>query len=299
MNPVFYVPANPDTASINAAINSFLGPGIVRLPAAVYDTAPGKIIMRPGVHLIGSGAGSTIIPITSLLQDYLIDGHDCPGCRVSNLTLDMGNFLPVDTDAGSGAVFVTGDGAAVEDIEVANMGRYGIISKGGSRRLSIRRCRVTNNNPTGMSTNIAIMVHAPGSFWDIRAIDNEVFGSPMTFYMSRGIVARNQVANSQFGNGIGFDDGPYCSGNLILDNRAMGGSGTDVHGTTVQGFEIWGDHQKAHRNHAEANAGTGFSFCGAGGHSAIGNTTLGNAGGSHAELGGGVPGMFYAANDWR
>lgn len=299
MNPAFYVPTNPDTGSINAAINSFLGPGIVRLPAAVYDASPGKIILRPGVHLIGSGAGSTIIPTASLLQDYLIDGHNCPGCKVSGLTLDMGNFFPVDTDAGSGAVFVTGDDAAVEDIEVINMGRYGIVSKGGARRLSIRRNRVTNNNPTGLSTNIAIMVHAPGSFWDIRAIDNEVFGSPMTFYMSRGIVARNHVSNSQFGNGIGFDDGPYCVNNLIVFNRATGGSGTDVHGTTVQGYEIWGGQHKVFNNIAESNAGTGFSFCGAGGHSAIGNTALGNAGGHHAELGGSVPGMFYAANDWR
>lgn len=277
----YVVPANPDTGSINAAIAS-LGSagGKVLLPPGVYSASPGKIVgAAPGVWLQGAGKGATIIRLTSLLQDYLIDaGSTNPGAPsspcsyfgVSDLTLDMGAIDPVDDTpgAGSGAIFVGGNDSFVRNVEIINCGRYGIVCNNTSTaRLTIQGNRVSRAVPSGTSSNIGIVVHAPSGSSSVinfgaRILDNIVEGTPMTLMLYHSTVARNHVRGSMFGTNIGFDHNVNCTLNLISDNIGAYGVGTDYLGVVVSGFEIWSTSSHIVNNYALGNAGFGFAQAG-------------------------------------
>lgn len=294
MNPPFWSPTNADTASINAAIAlaSAAGGGDVLLPAGVYDTSPGKIIGASGVHLRGSRKG-TIIRLTSMMQDYLIDGGSpkagapapCDGFQVSSLTLDMGSFDPVDDNGntgGSGAVFIAGNASAVFDIDVIHCGRYGIVSNNLiTRELRIQSNRVTRDVPTGASTNIGIMLHGDATVHpecaNYRALiaDNFVYGTCMDLMLREGIVSRNHVIGSMYGGGIVLDGNANCTINLIAENVCTDGTGRDYNNTNVNGIENWSTASTLIGNVTLRNAGGGLaqvgSDCGIIGHRADNN----------------------------
>lgn len=281
MNPPFWSPTNADTASINAAIAlaSAAGGGDVLLPSGVYDTSPGKIIGASGVHLRGSRNG-TIIRLTSLMQDYLVDGGSpkagapapCDGFQVSSLTLDMGSFDPVDDNGntgGSGAVFIAGNASAVFDIDVIHCGRYGIVSNNRiTRELRIQGNRVIRDTPTGATCNIGIMLHGDRTVHpecaNYRAFiaDNYVYGTCITPMVRDSIVSRNRVVGSMYGSGIALDANVNCTNNLIESNVCTDGAGIDFNSTLVSGIECWATASALKNNYTVRNFGCGLAQVG-------------------------------------
>lgn len=277
INPPFWSPTNADTASINAAIvQAAPTGGDVLCPAGVYNTSTGKIIGAPNVNLRGSRKG-TIIRLTSLMQDYLIDGGSpkpgapvpCNGFTVSNLTLDMGSFDPVDDSAGSGAVFIAGNDSAVLDIDVINCGRYGIVSNNLiTRELRIERNLVRRNTPTGAFTNIGIMLHGDAAAhpecanYRASISDNRVFGTPITLMIRDSFVLRNRVTGSMYGSGIALDGNVQCANNLIGLNYCADGVGRDYQNTNVSGIECWAVASKLLGNDTPRNYGAGLAQVG-------------------------------------
>lgn len=278
MNPPFWSPTNADTGSINAAIvlASAAGGGDVLCPAGVYTTATGKIIGAPNVHLRGSRKG-TIIRLTSMMQDYLIDGGSpkagapapCDGFTVSSMTLDMGSFDPVDDAAGSGAVFIAGNDSAVLDLDVIHCGRYGIVSNNLiTRDLRIQGTMIRRDTPTGAFSNIGIMLHGDSSAHpecaNYRAVisDNRVFGTPITLMVRDSTVARNRIFGSMFGSGLALDGNLNCTNNDISWNVCAYGSGTDYFSVKVSGMEIWATASALNSNYTYGNFGPGLAQVG-------------------------------------
>jgi hypothetical protein len=279
INPPFWSPSNADTASINAAI-ALAAPtgGDVLCPAGVYSVT-GKIIGAPGVHLRGSRKG-TIIRLTSMMQDYLIDGGSpkstapppCDGFQVSNMTLDMGAFDPVDDDGntgGSGAVFIAGNASAAFNLDIIHCGRYGIVSNNLiTRNLRIQGNNITRDVPTGASTNIGIMLHgdsrAHPESANYRAFicDNFLSGTPITLMVRDSFVSRNQVIGSKYGAGICFDANVQCTNNLIESNICTDGVGTDYNNTRVSGIECWAVSSALKNNYTARNFGPGLAQVG-------------------------------------
>lgn len=278
INPPFWSPTNADTASINAAIAlaSAAGGGDVLLPAGVYDTSPGKIIGASNVHLRGSRKG-TIIRLTSMMQDHLIDGGSskpgapapCDGFMVSNLTLDMGSFDPVDDVPGSSAVFVAGNQSAVVDIDIVHCGRYGIQTNNLiTRDLRIQCNRITRDTPTGMSCNVGILFHGDRSAHpesaNYRAFiaDNYVFGTCMALMIRDSVVSRNRVVGSAYGSGIALDGQDNCTNNMVAENICTDGVGRDYNNTDVSGIECWSTASKLIGNYTARNFGAGLAHVG-------------------------------------
>lgn len=274
MNPNFYTPVTYDTAAINVAIAAANtdGGGEVILPAGVYNPFdisgnPVPIVGANNVHLRGVGP-ATVIRVTSLFQDYLINGQGYDHFSVSDMTLDMGDIDPVDTDAGSGAIVlgaisgVGGKRCSIQRIEIIGMGRYGIAVKGGSREITISHNRIERSVLNNASANIAILLRmddGTANFFS-RIEDNQVTNTVVCPASFEGIISRNIIRFSGFGAGIAMDDGPYCHGCVISDNLCENGTGTDYLGTVLQGFEIWGDSHFVHNNKAVNNNGSGFSL---------------------------------------
>lgn len=277
INPPFWSPTNADTASINAAIQ-LAAPtgGDVLCPAGVYSTTTGKIIGAPNVHLRGSRKG-TIIRLTSMMQDYLVDGGStkpgapapCNGFTVSNLTFDMGSFDPVDDAAGSGAVFIAGNDSAVLDVDVIHCGRYGIVSNNLiTRELRIQGNMVRRDTPSGAFSNIGIMLHGDANAHpecaNYRALiaDNRVFGTPITLMIRDGVVVRNRVVSSMYGSGVALDGNVQCTNNLIAYNACTDGVGRDYNNTNVSGIECWSVASKLLGNYTARNYGAGLAQVG-------------------------------------
>lgn len=231
------------------------------LPAGVYDASPGKIIGASGVRLVGSGPATVLqIQTGSKLQDYLIDGRGCDHFTVSDLTLDMGGTDPDDGDNGAivfgGLAGVGGSQCGAARIELINMGRYGIVAKGGTRELRISDSKITRN-VAAATPNIGIMFRMDGGTANILArVERNIVGGTCVDVPSwRGMILHNQIRNSGFGGNLVMDDGPNCTGCTIAHNICIGGIGIDI-----QGMEIWGSAHMIDSNQTHDNAGCGLSI---------------------------------------
>lgn len=307
MNPVFYVPANLDTAAINAQVALAAGTGdagVVLLPPGVYATNTGKVFGANGVHIKGSGAGTVIkVPDGFAFDDYLIDGRGFNDFRLSDLTLSMGGVDPDDTlPDGSGAVCfgavsgVGGVDCGIHRVKVLKMGRYGIWAKGGTRRLDVSHNVVQRDVPAG-TVNIGIGFRMDGGTANFfaRVMHNYVEGTCTDVPCFEGTIGWNILRHSAFGCCLGADDGPYNIRNLFHDNLCEGGIGRDILGTDVQGMEIWGAEQTCRDNTTIGNYGSGLSLV-APGSSVTGHTATGNG---HGVTAGIVLPRILNGSPWR
>lgn len=297
MNPAFWTPANADSAAINDAIAlaAAAGGGKVILPPAVYDTSPGKIIMAPYVALEGCGP-ATILQMTSALDDYLIDGGFAGGganpahhSGVSHLVIDMGSFDA--PDGSNGAIFQSGPGCWLDDVEILNCGRYGAWAQTGATGLeglrwnNVRVFRSAPPIPNGgvqIGMNIAPYIDTSGSNTGtniaMKITDCYTVGTCQDFSAYRSIFSRLISRNAGFGSGLTFN-GSTVTGNdmfnIIANCIACNGAGT--------GIENWATFTTIFGCHALGNAGAGIA-CGASDCSILGCHAEGNQQGGIALL---------------
>jgi hypothetical protein len=282
MNPVSYVPATYDTAAINAAIASAsaTGCGIVDLPGGVYspyDSAGNLVPIVGASNITLRGArGATIIridhshPIT--FNAYLVNGIGCDDFHVIDITFDMGDIDPPDDNwpmNASGAIILGSNGTtggtdcSVENCKIINAGRYGIVTRGGTRGLHLLYNKVRRTAPSGAG-NIAIMLRKDGGAVNVlpKIIGNET--ESMCGFCGAswyGKYIANDFRGSGFGGNMVFDADLNCSGNIIIGNAALGGVSL-APGFGSRGFEDWGTSSLHGFNAADGNAGAGVTLAG-------------------------------------
>lgn len=266
MNPIFYVPSNPDTAAINAqiALASSAGGGDVICPGAVYDSAPGPIIGASNVRLHGF-RGATIL--RTIPGAYFIHGQGFNHFTVDGFTFDMGGVdSPDDPVNGSGAVVVgadtSGNGGrycAITNNEVINADRYVFVAKTSTRRLTIKGNDITRIAPSG-DPNIAIMTRRDNGATHLWAdISENTVTNTCGFcgVLYRSLVSRNIFRNSAFGSSLCLDTDPN-SGENIIDANICTNTIALAPGFGANGIEVWSFKTKASNNITNYNAGPGI-----------------------------------------
>jgi hypothetical protein len=109
------------TTTIAAAIASLGGsPGIINIPAGTFNES--VTLPHDGIHLIGAGAGSTILQPTASV-DNIVYGKHVRNCSVQNLTVDGSNARL------RGIFFWYAENIFIADCEAINLTRTGIQTR--------------------------------------------------------------------------------------------------------------------------------------------------------------------------
>lgn len=254
MNPSFYEPTNPDTGSVNAAIATayVAGGGKVECPPAIYDTSPGPIIMKPNVWLSGT-RGATIFRLMSQLDLPLIQADDSTLVKITDLSLDMGDFYG---GANSCAVGLgPGRSAVIRDIEILNMGRFGIT---GHRldSFDIADNYIARAAPLNTANNGILIIDNGSSTGKVRC--NRVVNTGTALNVLRSLVDGNEITGAGYGAGIVFPATPTCGYNRASNNLCADSFGLDSDGFFPKGIENWGGVSDFFNNSTLYNSGTGF-----------------------------------------
>lgn len=333
----FIVPTALTTASVNAAIASLAGTGgTVWLPPGVLDISAGSIIGASNVTLRGT-RGATIIRVTwhTVFNAYAVNALGCDDFHLADITFDMGDIDPPDDNwptSASGAVLLGSNGTTggtncgVTNCEIINCGRYGIVARGGTRKLYIARNNIERTAPAGAG-NVGIMLRKDGGavnyFAEIlRNTTANICGFGGALYM--GKIIGNTMRGSGFGANIALDLDPNCTKNIIGHNNASGTVAlAPVFG--ANGIEGWSTDSLYDSNITDDNIGNGLAIaardCTVIGHRSANNVrgiflvptgvpgaaphntflsgckTRGN--GSAYEIGSGVVGTVFGNNDFR
>lgn len=272
MSPSFFAPTNPDTASINDAIwaASLAGGGDVKLPAAVYDTSTGPIVMLPNVGLSGT-RGASIIRLTAQLDLPLIVAEDSTRVSITDLTLDMGGFYggPNSCAIGLGPGILP----VVRGIEILNMGRFGIAGR-QLDSFDLSENYIARAAPLNTANN-GILLSDNGVCLNGRICHNRIVNTGTASNVRRTLIDGNTITGAGYGAGIVLPSTPDCGYNRISNNLCADSFGQDSDGFFVKGIENWGGVSDFSNNSTLYNSGTGFCqggrSCTISGHRAMGN----------------------------
>lgn len=290
MDP-FIVPAALTTASVNAAIASLVGTGgTVWLPPGALDISAGSIIGASNVTIRGT-RGATIIrvPWHTVFNAYAVVGLGCDNFHISGLTFDMGDIDPPDDNwptTASGAVLVGSNGTtggancSVTNCEIIYAGRYGIVARGGTRKLLIANNNIERSAPAGAG-NVGIMLRKDGGAVNYFA---EIIGNTTSNMcglggaLYEGKIIGNTVRGSGFGANIFLDEDPNCTKNIVAHNICSGlvSLAPDFGGN---GIECWSTDTLIANNITDDNAGPGLAVavrdCTVIGHRSANNASRG------------------------
>lgn len=290
MDP-FVIPVALTTASVNAAIASLAGTGgTVWLPPGVLDISAGPIIGASNVTLRGT-RGATIIqvPWHIVFNAYAVNALGCDDFHLADITFDMGDIDPPDDNwptTASGAVLLGSNGTvggancSVTNCEIINCGRYGVVARGGTRKLLVADCNIERTMPSGAG-NIAIMLRkdagAVNYFAEIlRNNTANICGFGGAIYM--GKIIGNTMRCSGFGANLAIDKDPNCTKLIVAHNTCNGvvALAPDFGGNGIEG---WATDSLYDSNTTDDNAGNGIAVaerdCTVIGHRASGNAARG------------------------
>lgn len=272
MNPNSYSPSNLDTASINAAIllAAADGGGCVTLPAGVYDTSTGPVILKPNVTLSGI-RGASIIRLTAQLDVALISVPDSTKVTIRDLTIDGGDFY-----GGANSCLIglgPGTGAKICNVELIKMGRFGITGR------LLNSFRISDNyisRITSLNTaNNGILLIDNGVSTNGIITNNRIINTGTACNLNRGLMDGNTITGAGYGAGIALPATPDCGYNRISNNLCADSFGKDSDGFFVKGIENWGGVTDFVNNSTLFNSGTGFCqggvSCTINGHRSMGN----------------------------
>lgn len=291
----FTVPATYTMSAVNAAISDAQANGSLRVfcPAGVW-TIDATMNSVDHVHVFGAGIDRTVFRLSALLQGYAVNAFAAQSFEVSDMTFDMGNFIPVDTtlpDQGSGVALFGGVNGGVQSsdcafnrIKIVNMGLYCVAVRGGTRRFKSDGCQFFNpdyDDPNRPAQRFGFMLRAPGEGGpNFYPTITNLYTEGMCGFggsMFGGTFAHARVRFSRFGAGFAGDvddANGWNTGNAINDVicEAARVSSNGANG----GFEYWGTNSVLSGIQALNNAGFGIGI-NRGGNVLVNSRASGNA----------------------
>jgi hypothetical protein len=264
-----------DTAAIQSALN-YLG----SLPQGgnlwlhqMYAINASGLQGFSNVTLRGSGK----LILTASPLNGVVYGTSLNRFRVKEIQIDAGSFRP---STNIGAVHLTNcTFSSVSEIDLTNMGTFGIFFRGGANN-RLADNNITLNNPSPMQ-NEAILI-ATGttnpSYYIVRG--NMCINTGTDVCVQSSLISENIVYNYEFGAGITTEVSNASKNVVIIANICSGGSGTDTNDTNVEGIENWAPYSATIGNLCFKNAGDGIAQGGMFG------TTVGNVSYNNGNIGG-------------